>query len=312
MRTVAFCEIEPYCRAVLARHWPGVPIFGDIQELTLEALADAHERADKQSESQSGVGPVPATNGCRIDVICGGFPCQDISVAGKGAGLAGARSGLWREYFRLIRDLGPRYVIVENVSALLGRGLAEVLADLASIGFDAEWHCIPASHVGAPHRRDRIWIVAYPCGTELRIESGRRCGATGTNSAVAPENGSQESFAHSASGGLRTERRPSREGGHADLGSQTLADAQGVRLEGRTETGDQKQSLANGLLSAGSGESLGCDWWEFEPGVGRVAHGVSARVERLRALGNAVVPQVVEVIGKAIMRLDGKRTLWQE
>ena len=139
-RTVAFCEIEPFPRAVLARHWPEVPCYADVTQLTAARLA-----AD---------GIVP-------DVICGGFPCQDLSVAGKGAGLDGERSGLWREYARLIEEIRPRYVIIENVPPLRTRGLDQVLGRLASLGYDAEWHCIPASALGAPHRRDRVWIVAY-------------------------------------------------------------------------------------------------------------------------------------------------------
>ncbi len=138
--TVAFCEISPKCRHLLKHHWPEVPAYDDICTLTAQRLT-----ADK-------VG---------VDVLCGGFPCQDISTAGTGAGLAGERSGLWREYARLIRELCPRLVIVENVSALLGRGLGEVLGDLASLGYDAWWDCIPASAVGAPHQRDRVWIIAY-------------------------------------------------------------------------------------------------------------------------------------------------------
>src|SRR5512139_1947664 len=147
MRTVAFCEIEPFCRAVLRKHWPDIPIYEDVRSLTAERLA---------------------ADGISVDVICGGFPCQDISVAGKGAGIEGGRSGLWSEYARIIGELRPRYVIVENVAALLGRGLDRVLGDLAEIGYDAEWHCIPASYVGAPHRRDRVWIVAYPQCAERR------------------------------------------------------------------------------------------------------------------------------------------------
>ena len=139
MRTVAFCEIDPYCRGVLRKHWPTVPIFDDVRTL---AAAD-----------------VPG-----VDVICGGFPCQDISSAGKGEGLAGLRSGLWKEYLRLISDIRPRFVLVENVAALAYRGLLEILGNLTNIGYDAEWHCIPASAVGAPHLRERFWIVAYPGG----------------------------------------------------------------------------------------------------------------------------------------------------
>jgi DNA (cytosine-5)-methyltransferase 1 len=132
-----FCEQDPFCQRVLAKHWPGVPCHPDITALR-------H--------------PEP------VDVLCGGFPCQDLSYAGAGAGLAGARSGLWSEYARLVGELGPRYVVVENVSALLARGLGTVLADLAALGYDAEWDCIPASAVGAPHQRDRVWLVAYPSG----------------------------------------------------------------------------------------------------------------------------------------------------
>jgi DNA (cytosine-5)-methyltransferase 1 len=140
MRTVAFCEIEPYCRAVLKKHWPHVPQYDDVRTLTAEKLA---------------------ADGIRPDVICGGFPCQDISVAGKGAGITGERSGLWKEYARLIGEIRPRYVIVENVAALLGRGMGVVLGDLAEIGYDAEWHCISSAYVGCNHFRDRSWIVAY-------------------------------------------------------------------------------------------------------------------------------------------------------
>ncbi len=136
MRTVAFCEIEPYARAVLRKHWPDIPCAEDITK-----------REFKEGEA---------------DVICGGFPCQDISVAGFGSGLTGARSGLWRELVRAIRVVRPLYAIVENVAALLRNGMGTVLGDLAEIGYDAEWDCIPASSIGAPHQRDRVWITAYP------------------------------------------------------------------------------------------------------------------------------------------------------
>ena len=137
-----FCEQDDYCTRVLNRHWPRVPVYPDVTTLTAGEVEP-------------------------VDVLVGGFPCQDISLAGKGAGLEGARSGLWSEYARLIGELRPRYVIVENVTALLGRGFGRVLGDLAALGFDAEWDCIPASAVGAPHRRDRVWIVAYPSGEGL-------------------------------------------------------------------------------------------------------------------------------------------------
>lgn len=147
--TVAFCEIEEFPRKVLAKHWPEVPQYEDVTKLT---------------------GDILRRDGISVDVITGGFPCQDISVAGKQAGIGeGTRSGLWSEIVRLIGELLPRYVIVENVAALLsgpseqrGGWFGSILADLAQLGYDAEWQNIPAAVMGAPHRRERVWIVAYP------------------------------------------------------------------------------------------------------------------------------------------------------
>ena len=149
-RTVAFCEIEPYCRAVLKKHWPDVPCFEDVRTLTAADVGTA-------------------------DVICGGFPCQDLSTVGRQAGITASRSGLWGEMRRLVSEIRPQYLIVENVTNLLsgesGGWFATVLGDLASVGFDAEWHCIPASYFGAPHIRDRVWIVASPNFQENGIGS---------------------------------------------------------------------------------------------------------------------------------------------
>jgi DNA (cytosine-5)-methyltransferase 1 len=146
--TVAFCEIEPFCRRVLAKHWPDVRQYEDVRTLTADTL-----RRD----------------GIAVDVITGGFPCQDISIAGKQAGMGeGTRSGLWSEVARLTRDLRPSFIIMENVANLLrgpdeqpGGWFGRVLGDLAELGYDAEWENIPASALGAPHRRERVWLVAY-------------------------------------------------------------------------------------------------------------------------------------------------------
>lgn len=146
--TVGFCEIDPYAQAILRKNWTGVPVYPDVTNL---------EAKD--------VGPV--------QVICGGFPCQDISSAGKGAGLDGQRSRLWWDFARLIGEFRPEWVIIENVSVLRTRGLDRVLWSLAEIGYDAEWHCIPATYVGANHSRDRIWIIAYPQRDEQPWEEPR-------------------------------------------------------------------------------------------------------------------------------------------
>ena len=257
MQTVAFCEIEPFCRRVLAKHWPGVPCYDDIRTLTAERLA-----AD---------GVVP-------DLICGGFPCQDISVAGKGAGLAGERSGLWRHYARLIGELRPRFVIVENVAALLSRGLGDVLGDLAALGYDAEWHCIPASAVGACHRRDRIWILSHP----RRVGQPQREISTGVE-----ERNRQACCA----GGQQTDRLAR----HGEFGDVANADD--------AERGEQRWPVP---ILAELDPSECCGWWSTEPNVGRVAHGVPSRVDRIRGLGNAVVPQIPELIGRAIMQAQAR------
>jgi len=146
-KTVLFCENDKSCHKVLKKHWPDIPIYDDIKEVTIEKI-----KKDKIS---------------KIDIVTGGFPCQDISQAGKREGIKASRSGLWSEMCRLIGEIRPKYAIVENVQALLYRGLESILGDLAEIGYDAEWHCIPASAIGAPHQRDRVWIITYP-------KSGRR------------------------------------------------------------------------------------------------------------------------------------------
>jgi DNA (cytosine-5)-methyltransferase 1 len=254
MRTVAFCEIDPHARKVLNKHWPDVPVFTDVSTLTKDDLNE------------------------QIDVIAGGFPCQDISTAGLGAGLSGSRSGLWFQFHRLIKEIQPRYAIIENVSVLRSRGLDQVLWSLSEVGYDAEWHCIPASAVGAPHRRDRIWIVAYPRhrrrGNVWAFEGGEN------SQGERPTNTSALS-------------RPSIE-------PNLLADTNSAHSEGRRLSSGTYAQYAN-TVSAG--------WWETEPAVGRVANGLPGQSHRLKQLGNAVVPQIPELIGRAIMEYERAKTL---
>ena len=140
--TVAFCEFDKHARKVLNKHWPDIKIYEDVRTLDAKKYRGS------------------------IDVVCGGFPCQDLSVAGKKEGFEGERSSLYTEMLRVISECLPRYAIFENVTGLLtgesGRWFAKFLYDLAEVGYDAEWHCIPVSQFGAPHHRDRVWVIAYP------------------------------------------------------------------------------------------------------------------------------------------------------
>jgi len=149
--TVAFCEWDKTCQEVLRKNFKGVPIYNDISKLEWH---DGYLYSEDTSVASF----------TDVDVICGGFPCQDISYAGKGAGIEGERSGHWKHYWRLIDEIKPKAAIIENVSALRRRGLGVVLSDLNQIGYDAEWHCITASSLNACHQRDRIWILAYRRG----------------------------------------------------------------------------------------------------------------------------------------------------
>ena len=193
-----------------------------------------------------------------VDVVSGGFPCQDISAAGSGAGIDGERSGLWREMARIIGEVRPRFVLVENSPLLVGRGLAVVLGDLAKMGFDAEWACVSASDLGAPHQRDRIWLVPYANGSRQLQQAGseqeqrNRTGNSGENMANANGLGLQ-----------RLEQKP-----------QPCKHGRPNRLHGGT----------GGLSS----------WpeWPTEPNVGRVADGVANRMDRVKSIGNGQVSRV--------------------
>ena len=211
-RTIWQVEQNAHAQKVLAKHWPNARRHNDVRQVGSHNLEP-------------------------VDIICGGFPCQDLSTAGKQRGIDGARSGLWSEYARIVRELRPRYVVVENVAAIIHRGLGRVLGDLAACGYDAIWDCIPAQAIGAPHRRDRLFIVAWSLLGEDVANSG----------------------------------------------------CIGHRLQ-------EDINLRFGLVSRSR--------WAPEPQLGRVANGVPNRVDRLRGLGNAVVPQVAEVIGRLVMEIE--------
>ena len=240
-KTVWQVEIDDYARKVLAKHWPDVRRHDDVCTFPTE----------NQDWS--------------CDVICGGFPCQDLSYAGKGAGLDGKRSGLFFELARVVCDVGPRYVVLENVAAMLNRGMGDVIGTLASLGYDCQWHCIPAAAVGAPHRRDRVFILGHANG-------GR---GKGTEEKV---------FARRSITELSGEAQS----------SDILADADSKR---RRSWYAKRQNAKNVRESPRREEFR---HWDVEPNVGRVAHGIPSRVDRLKCLGNAVVPQVACVVGQIL------------
>jgi DNA (cytosine-5)-methyltransferase 1 len=217
--TVAFCEIEEFPRKVLAKHWPEVPQYDDVRTLTSDTLA---------------------RDGIAVDVITGGFPCQDLSASGAQAGIGkGTRSGLFRQMLRLAASLRPEFVIFENVSRFLsgpkeapGEWFGEFLWSLAEIGYDAEWFCITAASIGAPHERDRVWVVAYP--NEAQLERG---------------------------------------------------------------------CISRRIYAQHANFSDTC-WGKDKPGVERASNGVPKQMDRLGCLGNAVVPQIPEMIGHAILESE--------
>jgi DNA (cytosine-5)-methyltransferase 1 len=234
-----------------------------------------------------------------VDVVSGGFPCQDISAAGKGAGLDGERSGLWSEMSRIIGEVRPRYALVENSPVLTSRGLGTVLGDLAAMGYDARWGVLGAIHAGAPHKRERIWIVAE----SRRPRTGRDHHEAGdAQRGAGREHVPTLRQAHGANGSDRTDSTGASEdvanSKHEGTGrrQQQPESSEGAGHVADSEGGDgydvwrkRTQGYAEGN---GSGKG---SWWATEPDVGRVADGVAARVDRLRAIGNGQVPAVVRL-----------------
>lgn len=214
-------ENDSFALKVLKKHWPEVRRHDDVCTF-----------------------PPTAVDEWKVDVICAGFPCQDISVSGRNAGIKGDRSGLFFEVVRITKRLQPKYLLLENVAALLNRGMGEVLRALAEIGFDAEWHCLQAAAAGAPHRRNRVFILAYPTSSRL------------------------------------------------------------------SRSGQPEQSQYPATVSEGeTGLSINVrfkEFWSVEPDVGRVAYGVPRRLDRLRCLGNAVVPQLAQFLGEKIIKDNQK------
>jgi len=407
-------EIDPYANRVLEKHWPNVRRWGDIK--TFPPDAECEPESTKCGTVSGADAEFKGTGEeWRVNVICGGFPCQDISYAGMGAGLAGERSGLFYEAIRVIREVGPRIVVLENVAALLTRGIDDVLGTLASIGFDAEWHCIPAAAVGAPHIRDRVFILGYAneqseplqsvddeasrrkkdvsnairteceSGTWRRrvrqsdsdlADTGRELleiGGTGNGdgwrrTVIEPPGCTGEWWATESAVGRSIDGFPNFldrhiGGGLSDAESRRAVEglrsvwdehvakavqrtigglnriqtasvlfalmceyARGGRIPREFVAGTEaleetlrdlrrcelasstSQGQGPGQQSSGEYPDSLCDvsreiasWDAFETGISRVEVGIPSRVDRLRGLGNAVVPQVAEFIGRRIV-----------
>ena len=230
--TIGFCEIDKYAQKVLKKNFPGIPIYEDVTKLNGSQFKD-------------------------IYLLTGGFPCQDISIAGKGAGIEGERSGLWTELHRIISEVRPKYALIENVPALTFRGGTRVIEDLTEIGYDTEWQIVGADDVGAPHRRKRIWIVANTNSGFNERENQEIC--TGGNSI---DNGSEDvTYSHNSGRKEQWREKPIQE------------EQQTLKCSSR---------------------------WFSEPSVGRVVNGLPNRVDRLKGLGNAIVPQVAYEIMRCL------------
>ena len=241
----------------------------------------------------------------RVDVLSGGFPCQDISAAGRGAGITGARSGLWGQMARIVGEVGPRFVFVENSPLLVGRGLGVVLGDLAALGYDAQWGVLGAVDAGAPHRRDRFWLVG-------QLPDPHRAGLSDSGQSIrfpecvvsprASDDGGPLNVAHAT--GLFSDGRDDHAG--ISMGAGPLPEPRdGSRAPHvANPDGPRRQGLRLVPLASGAEQSdpARCSWWEAEPDVGRVADGVAARVDRLAALGNGQVSAVARL---AWRRLGG-------
>ena len=309
MRVIWQSEIDPYASAVLRKHWPEVPNHGDIRSI------------------RAGTVELP-------DLICGGFPCQDISVAGAGAGIDGERSGLWKEFARVVGEIRPRYVVVENVGALTTRGLSVVLGDLAALGYDAEWHVIPAAAVDAPHLRERVWIIAHDAADadrrgcerqrleehadqqrEPRCEPdglGQRGWRDGTEDAAdADRDRVRDAEQRNARG--RDDVCDGRRSVSVHDGAQgTAADAACGRVQGH-RTNREREPLAPTIARVLGRDDAGAFWreWTTVAPIRGVDDGVPRRMDRhrLHCLGNALVPQIAEVIGRAIVSAAAIRAL---
>ncbi len=336
-RTICFVENNEYCQKVLKKHWPNVPIIEDVKDVTKEKIMaytegwqnDRRERTGVVAESgtresqhptidtsgetnrntegngSNQVGEVqerPTTitggicdDGCGITLISGGFPCQPHSVAGKREGSADERN-LWPEFRRVIGEVKPRWVLAENVPGIFssdaGRFFGTILADLAEMGYAAGWATYGAVDVGALHRRNRVFIVGYSKYAGWDATEVTRSIGKGSNNSQTGEKPARGEVGQGEQGGLCE-----------SAGASDVADTRSYSMALNRQSGQDKAECRDrtGIPPNDCGE-----FWAVEPDVGRVAHGISSRVDRLKCLGNAVVPQQIYPILKGIAEIEKK------
>jgi DNA (cytosine-5)-methyltransferase 1 len=262
--TVAFCDIEKFSRKVLKKHWPNVKQYKDIKELTYEQI------------KEDTLAP--------IDIITGGYPCQPFSVAGSQRGEKDKRH-LWPDMFRIVKECKPTWVIGENVSGHIKLGLDTVLQDLESEGYSVRAFSISASSIGANHQRERVWIIAHSNMENTRQHGGRI-----------------ESTWNTESFGSRTSEETERSANSSQIngsgeGASSMAESSDTNSQGLQGRRSEQQLRKDETERPTSWDS----WWEFEPNVGRVANGIPNRVDRLKGLGNSLVPAIPYAIGRAIL-----------
>ena len=297
-KTVGFCEVDPYCRLLLQKHWKGVTIHNDIKKLEAKDIKEP------------------------IDILTGGFPCQPYSVAGKQKGTGDDRY-LWPDMFRVIKEVKPSWIIAENVRGIIniqdGMVFETVCSDLEAEGFEIQTFIIPAAGVGAPHKRERVWIVGYSKhngSLTSKIRRRNKEADAGSqerkNQTIKPKRTSGSDNDEVMENSRRTLRQGSKlsqenanenrkeDANQFKRSSSTseyhVANSERIHVQGQQSRSGQEQSRRKG-------------WWEFEPNVGRVANGVPGRVYRLKGLGNSIVPQIAEEIGKTIVKVINEKSI---
>ena len=294
-KTIAFCEIDPFCQKVLKKHWHDVPIIEDVKDVTRETvqqiMADTRCQHDegqlfkREYEKEISEGSTVtlersnSTSGISgLTIISGGFPCQPHSVAGKHKGSADERN-LWPEFRRIIGEIKPRWVLAENVPGLFssdsGRFFGSVLTELASLGYSVGWSTYGAVDVGALHRRNRVFIVSYANNAGLERRDSQLMQECACEWIARPSN-------------------------------PLLADSKNSDRWRTSETEDNT-GRGNQKIRGCGVPRIGSEYWKSEPNVGRVAHGIPRRVDRLKSLGNAVVPQQIYPILKVIADIERDR-----